>query len=91
MFVGIVTIPLPAARVSLPHSLEEPLQVEFEIFIADNVLQVLTNFLIDGLAGGAEFFARALDELLIYRKRYIHKHSICAHIYCVNLSSFLPL
>ncbi len=46
--------------------------------------QVLADLLIHAFTYGVEFFAGALDDLLVDGESEIHGHSICAHIICVK-------
>src|ERR1039458_3103299 len=85
LLVQLVPIPLPAIGVTLAHAPLELLQVAFQLsVIPRKMLQVLANLLIDRLAGSAELFPGALDQLLVNGERDIHEHSICAHVLCVK-------
>jgi hypothetical protein len=46
---------------SLSRGFHEKVESLFQVVVTSDVLEVLANFLVDCLAGGAEFFAGALD------------------------------
>jgi len=56
-----------------------------KVIVPSDDAEVLSNFLVDGSSHGAQLLSGALCQLFVDGEGDVHRHSICAHIYCVNL------
>lgn len=48
---------------------------------------MLADLLVHTFTDGAEFFAGAFNGSLVNGESNIHRHSICAHVICVNMGT----
>jgi len=80
--VAIEALAVGIARTRQPLEL---LDEAFGVVLTRQLLQVVPNELIQALAQSLSFLSGACHRLLVDRKGYVHDHSICAHIDCVNM------
>jgi hypothetical protein len=82
--MNLIPIEAPAARITSARELPEFFNAALSIVSTRNRLQVVADQLIETLTQGFRLPSSTGYELLIYGESYIHVHSICGHVLCVN-------
>lgn len=87
--MNFIAVETPAARVPLTGEPPKFLDASVRIVAARQCLQIISNQLIQALSDRLRFLAGTSQDLLVYRKSYIHSlHSLCVHMYCVKTFRF---